>query len=300
MLNHIEWTAGLNGYRKYTLDLSARQFTTELLDNNFEKDRHIFDIFYDHLSIRQTKYVEVLYSGGLDSELVLLACMNRNIPVKAITMVIRNKGIIINTHDLYYAEKFCRTHNIEQILIDLEANEFYNSGKYLDYLVPYYITAPHVATHFWLLEQCNHFPVFGGDWGWVQVYQEQKVLSPSRLEFSSYERYMQDKGIYGIGNMIANSLESNYAIMKLQIENYAGKEDSSIMKHRIYTKIDPTVEIRARSYGWEHVSRTNFDLNHYKVELLKTIKLITKPTIKWNSVVSTLLNTTLTENSEFK
>ena len=55
---------------------------TELLDVPFESNRNITDIFNDHLSIRQTKYVEVLYSGGLDSELVLLSCLKNKIPVE--------------------------------------------------------------------------------------------------------------------------------------------------------------------------------------------------------------------------
>ena len=72
MSNIIEWNVGLNNYKKCTLELGENnhKFTTELLDVPFESNRNITDIFNDHLSIRQTKYVEVLYSGGLDSELV--------------------------------------------------------------------------------------------------------------------------------------------------------------------------------------------------------------------------------------
>ena len=75
MGNIIEWNVGLNGFKKCTLEFgeNSHKFTTELLDVSFEYGRNITDIFNDHLSNRQNKYVEVLDSGGLDSDLVLLS-----------------------------------------------------------------------------------------------------------------------------------------------------------------------------------------------------------------------------------
>ena len=217
MENIIEWNVGLTGFKKCMLELgeNSHKFTTELLDNPFEYGRDITDIFNDHLSNRQTKYVEVLYSGGLDSELVLLSCLKNKIPVIAITLIIKVKGLTINTHDLYYAEKFCREHSITHKLVELDADNFFENGNHLPYLTPYYIIEPHVATHLWLIEQCSYFPIMGGDWPWVQTNKENKVLSPSRLEFSSYERFMKDKGINGIGNMIGYSLESSCKLIQI-------------------------------------------------------------------------------------
>jgi len=103
MSNITKWSSGSNGYKNCTLESgeNSHKFTTELLDVPFEAGRSITEIFNDHLAIRQTKYVEVLYSGGLDSELVLLSCMKNNIPVIALTLVIKVEGLVINTHDLY-------------------------------------------------------------------------------------------------------------------------------------------------------------------------------------------------------
>ena len=277
----IEWNTGLKGYKKCTLELNnyGHTFTTELLDVPFIPDRSITEIFNDHLSINNSKYVEVLYSGGLDSEIVLLHCIQHNIPVIAITMVIKLKGLTINTHDLYYAEKFCRENNITHKLIDLDADKFFNTGQYLDYLTPYYITEPHVATHLWLLEQCDYFPVIGGDWPWCHVNKENKILSPTRLEFSSYDRFMQDRNINGIGNMISHSIDSVYYFINLQINSYEGKEDVSFLKARMYNKINK-IEPRLRSYGWENRNTLDFNLATYKIELLKQLN-VTKNYIKF-------------------
>lgn len=301
MSNDIEWNVGLHGFKKCTLELydNSRRFTTELLDVPFEHNRNITDIFYDHLSNRQTKYVEILYSGGLDSELVLLSCIKNNIPVIALTLVIKIDGLIINTHDLYYAEKFCREYNITHKLIELDADKFFDSGEYINYLHPYYITEPHVATHLWLIEQCNYFPIIGGDWPWTHTHVENKVLSPFRLEFSSYERFMKDKGIDGIGNMISYSLESSIKLIQIHLDNHIGGESISSFKSRMYQSMYPELKPRLKSHGWENHKSNKFNLLSYKVELLKKLKYA-KPIIKWNQTIKTLLNTPINENDKFK
>jgi hypothetical protein len=300
MENIIEWNVGLNGFKKCTLELGEdfHRFTTELLDVPYENNRNITDIFNDHLSIRQTKYVEVLYSGGLDSELVLLSCLKNNIPVIAITLVIKIDGLIINTHDLYYAEKFCRKNDIIHKLIELDADKFFQNGEHLKYLTPYYITEPHVATHLWLIEQCDYFPIIGGDWPWAHSHKENKVLSPFRLQFASYERFMQDKGINGIGNMISYSLDSSVKLIEIHLNNYSPGEPISNFKSRMYQTMYPELDARLKSHGWENHKTRHFNLLKYKIELLKQLKP-TVPIIKWNNTIKALLNTQANENDKF-
>ena len=81
----LHWSTGLNGYKKHSLD--HNDFTTELTECKFEPGRNIDDIFLDHLVDRPSSPVELLYSGGLDSELVLMSLLRNKIPVEAMTMV---------------------------------------------------------------------------------------------------------------------------------------------------------------------------------------------------------------------
>ena len=301
MKNIIEWNVGLNNYKKHTLELGEHfhKFTTELLDVSFEQGRSITDIFNDHLSNRHTKYVEVLYSGGLDSELVLLSCLKNKIPVIALTLIIKIEGLIINTHDLYYAEKFCREHNITHKLVELDADKFFENGDHLPYLTPYYIIEPHVATHLWLIEQCSYFPIIGGDWPWPQTHISNKVLSPFRLEYASYERFMTDKGIPGIGNMISYSLESSIKLIEIHLNNHLLGETISNFKSRMYQTMYPELKSRLKSHGWENHKTNSFNILHYKIELIKKLK-ITNHHIKWNHSIKTILNTETNENDKFK
>jgi len=291
----IEWTTGVDGFKKHTLDETF--FTTTISEPEFIPNRNIDSIFADHL-IGCNGVVEVLYSGGLDSEIVLASCLRNKIPVEAMTMVIKVRGAITNVVDLYYSEKFCRENNVKQNIFYLDATEFYESGKYLEYLRPFQITEPHVASHFWLIDQCQNYPVVGGDWPWVQAHREQKILSPFKLAFSSYERFMTAKGINGIGNMISHSYESCYYFMKKHIEEYENGNDTfhtvPFMKYRMYGLTEP----RLKSYGWEDCPRNVFDITRYKIELLKLLG-VPKSKIVWGNKTSKLLNTNATENTLF-
>jgi len=280
----LQWS---NGYKKLTLD--KNHFTTELTECQFEPGRSLDDIFYDHLVNRPNSPVELLYSGGSDSELVLLSLIKNKIPFEVMTMVIQFKGITLNITDLYYSEKFCRENNIKQNLFYLDTEELFDSGKYLEYLLPYNITEPHVASHFWLIEQCQSYPILGGDWPWFQ--KNKNVLSPFRLAYSMYEKFMQDKRITGIGNMISHSFESSYRFIELQKQS--DENIVPLLKQQMYKILVP----RIRSYGWEQ-SKQLFNITKYKMELLKKLGA-PKSNIIWGDQISKLINSTTNSNSLF-
>lgn len=294
MSETVEWSTGLGGYKKHTLN--HNYFTTELTECQFELGRNIDAIFFDHLIDRPNSPIELLYSGGLDSELVLMCLLRNKIPVEAMTLIITVKGAIVNVIDLYYSEKFCRENNVKQNLFYLDANEFYESGKYLEYALPFNITEPHVPSHMWLIEQCHNYPIIGGDWPWLQV--EKNVLSPFKLAFSSYERFMASKGINGIGNMLSHSFESSYYFISRHLKEHTFGNNTfhtvPFIKYKMYGLKEP----RIKSYGWEECHTTLFNINKYKLELLKKIG-VPQSEIKWGSLLSKLINSTTNHNTRF-
>lgn len=299
MIQPITWSTGLNNYAKRTLVLEGKkEFTTELTDNDFEPGRDLDAIFYDHLKERQTKTVDLLYSGGLDSELALMSCIRNKIPVNAITLAVKVKGAILNVVDLYYSEKFCRENNIKQHLFHLDAEDIFHNDAYLEYLLPYQVTEPHFASHFWLLERCQNFPVIGGDWPWVHAHKEDKVLSPTRIDLCCHERFMASNGIPGISNMVGHSLESSCYFIKKHIDNYESGNDKfhtiPFMKYKMYGASEP----RIRSYGWETCPRELLDLIKLKAILISKIGVI-KSKIKWGSKINDILQSSVCENSSF-
>jgi hypothetical protein len=294
MSNILQWSTGLNEYKKHTLQ--DNNFITELTECQFEPGRSLDDIFYDHLMDRPSSPVELLYSGGLDSELVLMSLLKNKIPVEAMTMIITIKGAILNVVDLYYSEKFCRENNVKQNLFYLDAIDFYESGKYLEYALPLKIIEPHVPSHMWLIEQCHNYPIIGGDWPWLQV--EKKVLSPFKLAFSSYERFMNLKGITGIGNMISHSFESSHYFIEQHLKEHIKGNDSHhtvpFTKYKMYGINEP----RIKSYGWEECPIKLFNITKYKIELLKKLGA-PKSSIIWGEQISKLIDSTTNSNSFF-
>ena len=298
-MNETIWYTGVNNFRKHTLNVGpTNYFTLELCDDDFEPNRHIDSIMLDHLSDRQTKTVEVLYSGGLDSEFVLDSCLRNNIPVEATTLVIKVHGAILNVVDLYYSEKYCRENNIKQNFFYLDALDFYQSGQYLEYLQPYNITEPHVASHFWLLDKCQNFPIIGGDWPWVHAHKNEKVLSPQRIDFCNYERYMNDTGITGIGNMIGHSLESCCYFINKHIEYYEHGNDKfdtvPFLKFKMYGVKEP----RIKSYGWEQCPPELFNKIRYKAELLSKLGRV-EHSIVWGEKIANIIKSEVRQNSRF-
>jgi hypothetical protein len=304
------WNEGKNGYRKVTrvIDRESKdqKFHIELLDVEQESYDSVYDIFYDHLSGRQTKFVEVMYSGGLDSEVVLMSCIHNKIPVKAMTMRLMVNGYPINTHDLYYSERFCRQNDIEHKIIDMNVNQLYESGDYIQYLEPYNITKAHVATQYKLITESTGYAVFGGDYYWPWAHLEKPIISPFRIHYGQYQRFMDDNSIHGIGNMIGHSIES----MSLFINTHVSVFDDNIhnasyglmpqLKLDIMNKLGFNIkEPRLRSYGWETTSAEVFNLKMYD-DYLSNIFGETENSVTWNKTIADAMHSDPGTNNRFK
>lgn len=285
----LEWYSGLNNYRKHTLEFgSENTFTIELLDVELHNFNSVQEAFAAHLNGANLP-VEVLYSGGIDSEAVLIACKQLNIPATAITLRLMFRGAIFNVHDLYYAEKFCRENQIEHILIDLDVEKFYGNGDHLPYLEPCRISEPGQASIFWLFEQCQRFPVYGGDYTWPQP--DAKVYSPARHFINCNDYFMSTRGITGIGNMLSHSLDSNIFFIKEHLTN--------LPKAKMFENLGfGKIEDRLCWTGWElHPKKDVFHWFPVYEDVVARFGL-TKNVIKWNTNLADIINASPGMNSQ--
>lgn len=307
MITH-EWQDGVDNYKKYTLvedpDTKKHTFLLELLDVDYPEYNSLFELYNDLLSKRQTEFVNVLYSGGIDSELVLYSCLWNKIPTKAVTMRLMVRGCPINLTDLYYSEKFCRANNVDQIIIDLDVEQFLENGVHYEYLKKYLITEPHVATQFWLLEQCSGFPVLGGDYTWPWVHRP--LISPHRHSYAQYDRFLKDNNIDGIGNMMNHSIAGNIMFMKAHIElmeahNFETNfKNIPVFKRALCEKLGySSPELRLRSYGWEFAPDFLIDIGKSRKNLEETFG-VTESKISWNDKINTLVKAEIKSNDRFR
>lgn len=290
-----EYTTGYNNFRKLTHTIKnpiegMNTFSLEIIDVETRPFNNILEVFADSLS-NAGKQIEVLYSGGMDSEVAIKSCLLNKIPVTATTLRLNLRGSPINTHDLYYSEKFCRSHGIKQNIVDLNIEPFYNNGVFLDYLRPYNITAVHVATHFYLLEQCTNFAVIGGDWPWPHV--NNKAYSPQPSNFAYHDIFMRDRSIDGIGNFLGNSLESCLYLIGAHVDVATEQgEGATDIKQKIFERLGlGTLEARHRSYGWESVRqfRSFFYIHGFTRQAWKEFNF-TQDTIIWNNKLAEAIN----------
>lgn len=280
MITQDVWYSGGDNHRKHTLDVDTdskiNKFYTEILDVECQTGRNIYQITNDMLSVRQTKYVEVLLSGGVDSEFVIHTCLANNIPVRALSMRLLVDGVTINTPDMYYSEKYCRGHKVEQNIVDLDVRKFFENGDHYKYLDPFRIATPHVATQFWVAEQASDFVVYGGDYTWPWVLDGRSIISPPRFVFANYDRFLQSKSIHGIGNFTCHTLEANLLLTKAHVKvmkNFSNFENkgvtfplfkSQLMREIGYTDVEP----RFIRYGWELNDSATFDKDMYRDDLI--------------------------------
>jgi hypothetical protein len=292
----LEWYSGSDNYRKHTLEFGEQNvFTTELLDVELKNVSTVQDALQLHLDGANLP-IEVLYSGGLDSESVILHCIRGNIPVVALTLRLLINNLPINVADLYYAEKFCNTHNVTHKLIDFHIDKFFNNGDHMPYVGKYQFTRISSASILWLIDQCTSFPVVGGDYTWPQNNIGKSVYSPHRFDYNFFDLYMKDNNISGIGNMLSHSLDSNMFFIK---EHLKQKEsyDKSLLFHDL-----GFVELENRHpvSGWELISnyRHYVDMTSLQEHVLSLYPKTTNVII-WNNQLGDLIGSGPGKNDDF-
>jgi len=305
MSQPVIWADGVDQYRHHQISFNDTQILYHchlngVPDFDIELDTAITEILenFGH------RPIELLYSGGLDSELVLVKLKKMGCSIRVMTMKLCCRGYPVNTHDLYYSEKFCRQHNISQQFIELDIEKFFESGQYLDYILKYYIQEPHVATHFWMFEQCDNFPVLAGEYSWPWVTEPR--LSPHRLEYSCYDRFLSDRGITGIGNFLNHSYNINVSMISahqklFKQQNFnLNNRTLPIFKKNLYETLgNCEFESRMRNSGWENLPKSVFDKNRYRFELIRHYRKTVKSSISWDAGIAHLLNGNIYSNDRY-
>jgi hypothetical protein len=293
MISNFTSFSGINNFKKVTVEIDpTRQqhhFNIELLDVDYDPNMSLADVYYEHLSSRPSDEVEVLYSGGIDSEIILAVCLAHKIRCRAMTLRLLIKGVAVNTHDLYYAERFTRQNNIPHTIVDLNVDKFYNNGEHLQYLEPYLNKEFHVSTHMWLIEQCSKFPIIGGFYPWPWTHGP-KVFSPMRNTYNLYDKFMQDRSITGIGNMQSHSLTSVLLFVQAHlkcIQKYSNLKgvDMTHFRSDINKTLGLDLEPRLRTYGWDSVDKDVFDKDSINRELISRFGPW-KNSITWNKTLA--------------
>jgi len=212
----MKWYSGLNNYKIQTT--TDNKFLLEYLEQPFDPNLSIQEIYVNHLNSISRPFVEILFSGGVDSEILLLTLLEMKIPVKVKTIKLYFNDLLINGYDLYFVDNFCRANNIKVDYINLEITKFHGSAKDIDICTKYHIQKPYQSFTFYALQQCEGYVIMGGEHPWVTWSNGKFSLICPSITFSSYELFFKDYGLEGIGNMQTYSLGSLYKFVKSHLQ----------------------------------------------------------------------------------
>lgn len=107
---------------------------------------------------REGLSVDVLFSGGSDSEIVLRSFKELKVPINVHIMRYDN---YVNAHDWSYAYVICQSLNIKPIFHDLDLIDFWESGKCMEYADLSKCVSPQLLPHMWLMDRVDGLPVMG-------------------------------------------------------------------------------------------------------------------------------------------
>ena len=285
------WSDGLNNYKQHKIAYKKHYIDYKLLINGDVPNSSFDEIVLKNLEGNQLP-IHLLYSGGIDSEFVLVMLKKLNVQFDVVTMKLTYKNLIINTQDIYCSDKFCRHNNIKQKIITLDCKKFYESDDYKKFIEPYSINSAYLSSQFWLLSQLDGFNIIGGNYFWPQFQKDNPVLSPMTYGSNFHQKFMNDNNIRGIGNMLSHSYAINYLLIQ-EHKKHVGTSQIGVkeIKSKIYkTLSESNLELRNISHGWEN--RDIFDVKKFDlpINLYKHCQII------WDENLKNLLETTLYEN----
>lgn len=241
--------------------------------------------------------IGVLYSGGVDSEVVLRACVEHSIPVTAWTTKLCINGVLINPVDIYYATSFCSRLKIPHKLLTLELLDFYHNGDWEKYAYEFNIDHFWPATHHWLLDRVEDFPVIGGDVPYPRHNQQTGELEfePTNVRHSGYELNLAANKREGITNMArwTESIMLSYLKIYAPLFKEHGKKfcgdrgikyythvAKAINKHVVYSRAGFVgIEPRVKVVGLEFIDENDLPITQINQRIRQQLPELTNVTV---------------------
>ena len=94
----------------------------------------------------------VYYSGGMDSEVVLMSFMEAKVEYCPVVFTLTWQGDVINENDLEWANKFLSEHNISYIDRNMDISEFWQGDVIELYAKDWGIHSPQILTQYRMID----------------------------------------------------------------------------------------------------------------------------------------------------
>jgi hypothetical protein len=216
----------------------------------------------------------ILFSGGIDSEVVLQSFLFANIRMQAAITCFKHD---LNRHDVRYAVKFCETHQVPYRLLHIDIERFFASGEGLEYAERTKCIQPQLLHTMWAMDQVDGYPILGSGECYLakRSAQIEGTVAPGadpdvwemfeKERIASWYRHLiarQREGCAGFFQytpeiMLAFLLDRTVnALCSNQLSN---ESDTKKLKPAIYRKYF-LLEPRSKYHGFENVMRLDDEL----------------------------------------
>ncbi len=101
--------------------------------------------------------IHIMFSGGVDSEVVLRSFVESKIEVSAAILRFKND---LNIHDISWAVIACEALQVPYRFYDLDILNFWENQAF-KYATPTYCVTPQLISTMWLVDQIDGYPVMG-------------------------------------------------------------------------------------------------------------------------------------------
>lgn len=218
--------------------------------------------------------VYVLYSGGIDSELVMEVFLSQKMDV---TPVIVRMLPDYNSNDLEYAFKYCKRKNLSPLIIDINLDNFIKNDEVLktSELVgpaPYQmLPILHIALKLdGTVISGNNEPYFGPD------DSDNKWYLTDKEYLCVWNRLYEQNRLYGTPSFLSWSPETMLAfcldptIVKLGNNQLIGKRGTYSSRNEVYSRDFP-LEVRPKFTGWEITEKSEL-FTHPNIQYIINFK----------------------------
>jgi len=184
--------------------------------------------------------INIMYSGGIDSEIVAETCKRYNIAHNLHFLALVNQGKIYNREDYDNAMQY----DPNTVVHELDFERFFGNDDHVEYALKYKTQSPQLACHMHAAERVGSNVVFGGD---SMFFCRDKTVNSfvfyaTHVGHFCYNRAAQEFG--GIGNMANASYSLLMKYLRLQIEM---SRTGNIRE----TWVERAVNMQQHNYPWK-------------------------------------------------
>lgn len=203
---------------------------------------------------QRTSPLQLCYSGGLDSEFVLATLLDMGIPVEVFIM-----NTQYNYHETKYAFKFCESKNITPVVVDLNYDQFVESGQLLEIAEKMKCAQWQIPANMWLVQQLTGTVIIGNDPPHLKLNQQDNLwyLDEEEVIHSQFNFWKQNN-IEGTPFLLSYTPESMLSFLldpdieKLANHGFPGKLGTNSTKVRVFNRHSGyNLEQRVKQHGYE-------------------------------------------------